>query len=79
MATKKIPTAGPAPLPLSVPHLLRERQVLLYVPISRADLWNRVRDGRFPRPIKLSAKVSAWRSGDVLQVLRECGCLEEVA
>jgi len=65
-------------LPLSEPHLLRERQVLMHFPISRSELWNRVREGRFPAPVKLSPKVSAWRSQDVLRVLEEYG-VEAVA
>ncbi|MHC1710595.1 MAG: helix-turn-helix transcriptional regulator [Solidesulfovibrio sp.] len=66
-------------LPLSTPHLMRERQVLQFYPVSRAELWNRVRDGRFPKPVKLSPKISAWRSGDILRVLQDCGCVEGAA
>jgi len=67
-----------AQLPLEVPHLLRERQVLQFFPVSRGELWLRVKDGRFPRPVKLSPKISAWRSNDILAVLREHG-VEAVA
>lgn len=63
-------------LPLSTPHFLRERQVLLYFPVSRAELWNRVRDGRFPKPLKLSPKVAVWKSHDILQFLQDTGCVE---
>lgn len=76
MQTAKKPTV--APLPLSIPHLMRERQVLQHFPVSRSELWNRVREGRFPAPIKLSPKVAAWRSQDILRVLQEYG-VEAVA
>lgn len=70
-------TKNTAPqLPLEVPHLLRERQVLQFVPISRGELWLRVKDGRFPQPIKMSPKISVWRSNDILALLRDYGCVE---
>lgn len=66
---------SPAPaLPLSEPHFLREKRVLQYIPVSRAELWNRVKAGTFPRPTKLSPRVAVWKSTDILRVLREYGC-----
>lgn len=35
------------------------------LPFSTPTLWRRVRDGSFPRPVKLSSRVTAWRVGDV--------------
>ncbi|SOE59023.1 transcriptional regulator, AlpA family [Burkholderia sp. D7] len=53
---------SPAPESLT---MLRQWQVLGIVPVSQATLKRWVRAGRFPAPIKLSEKVSAWRAGDV--------------
>lgn len=81
MTITKRPTAKVATLPilpLTTPHLLRERQVLQHFPVSRSELWARVREGRFPAPVKLSRKIAAWRSQDILEVLREYG-VEAVA
>jgi prophage regulatory protein len=44
---------------------LRLPQVLARVAISRSTLWRRVRAGSFPRPLKLSARVTVWRSEDI--------------
>ncbi len=71
--SKIVSSKATATLPLSTPHLLREKQVLLYVPISRAELWKRVKENRFPSPIKLSAKISAWRSQDIAALLQSFG------
>ena len=30
------------------------------IPISKSHLWNMVKDGRFPRPVKLSERCTAW-------------------
>ncbi len=35
------------------------------IPFSPATLWRKVKDGTFPVPIKLSARVTAWRVEDV--------------
>lgn len=45
------------------PHHPNRPHVL---PISRSTLWRWVREGRFPRPTRLSPGVSAWRVSDVL-------------
>ena len=50
-------------------RLLRLNQVLARVPISRATWYAGIKDGRFPPPVKLGARISAWREGDVLVLL----------
>lgn len=44
---------------------LRLPQVLARVAISRSTLWRRVGDGTFPCPLKLSRRVTVWRSEDI--------------
>lgn len=44
---------------------LRQSQILRLVPVSRSTLWRYVRDGFFPRPVKLSSGVTVWRAEDV--------------
>ena len=43
----------------------RIREVLTFVPFSRATLWRRVRTGEFPRPVRV-AGISCWRNKDLL-------------
>jgi len=45
--------------------LLRINQVLPFVPVSRSSWWQGVREGRYPKPIKLSPRVTAWRTMDI--------------
>lgn len=45
--------------------LLRIRQVLKFVPVSRSNWWLGVKDGRFPKPVKLSPRVTCWRAEDI--------------
>lgn len=39
------------------------------VPFSSATLWRRVKAGTFPKPVKLSERVTAWNVEDVRQWL----------
>jgi prophage regulatory protein len=50
------------------------------VPFSSATLWRRVKAGTFPKPVKLSERVTAWRVEDVRQWLdaRATSHVEEV-
>jgi prophage regulatory protein len=34
--------------------------------ISKNTIWRLVREGKFPKPIKLSEKVTVWKADDVL-------------
>lgn len=52
---------------------LRQPQVLVFVPISRSTLWRRIQAGTFPGPVKLSARVTAWRAEDVRRWIAEQG------
>lgn len=44
----------------SAPRYLREPQVLARVPFSRPTLHRRVKDGTFPRPVKVGPRAVAW-------------------
>ena len=50
---------------------LRQHQVLNVVPFSAATLWRKSKDGTFPKPVKLSAGVTAWKASAVQQWLAE--------
>ena len=44
---------------------LRLPQVLAIIPISKSAWWQGCKDGRFPKPVKLGPRTSAWRSSDI--------------
>lgn len=44
---------------------LREKHVLTLIPVAHSTLWAWVRSGRFPAPVKLSQRITVWRSEDV--------------
>ena len=41
----------------------------LIIPISKTAWWNGVKDGIYPKPIKLSDNVTVWRSDDIQKLV----------
>lgn len=45
---------------------LRQSQLIpVLLPFSVPTLWRKVKDGTFPRPVKLGPRITAWRAEDV--------------
>lgn len=44
---------------------VRLPQILAVIPVSRSTWLRGVDDGRFPKPVKLSSRVSAWRVEEI--------------
>ena len=51
--------------------LLRLRHVLQLVPVSKSTWWAGVASGRFPQGIKLSERVTCWRSEDIARLIED--------
>jgi prophage regulatory protein len=43
------------------------------IPIGRSTWWAGVKDGRFPKPIKLGARITAWRVEDIRAFIENGG------
>ncbi len=52
-------------MPSTPTTLLRLREVLKRVPVSRSTWYAGVAQGRFPRPVRLGARSVAWRASDI--------------
>lgn len=61
--TRKPPSDYPQLLP-QTGHI-RVNQVAVFVPFSTSTIWRKVRAGKFPKPVKLSDRITAWRVEDV--------------
>lgn len=45
---------------------IRQSQLIpAIIPFSSATLWRKVKSGQFPRPVKLSERVTAWAVEDI--------------
>src|ERR1700728_3373224 len=49
---------------------LRLPQVLRVIPLGKTCWWAGVRSGRFPKPVKLSARCTAWRAEDIRALIQ---------
>lgn len=45
--------------------MARAGKLCEWLDFSKSTLWRKVQDGSFPKPVKLSDRVTAWRLGDV--------------
>jgi len=53
------------------PRLLRLNSVLQRTPISKSEIYRRVRAGTFPAPIRLGARAVAWLESDIDQYIQK--------
>lgn len=49
--------------------LLRLPQVLALIPVSRSAWWAGCKTGRYPKPVKLGPRTTAWRASDIAALL----------
>ena len=50
---------------MSNERLLRLPQVLERVGVSKSTWWKGIRDGIFPRQVKITIRTSAWRESEI--------------
>ena len=50
---------------------VRLRTVLSVIPVSKSTWWAGVKNGRFPKAVKLSKGVTAWRIEDIRNLITE--------
>lgn len=43
------------------------------IPVSKSTWWDGVKAGRFPAPVKLGPRITAWRVEDIRDLLRQWG------
>ena len=62
---------------------LREKQILgdkkssppipAIIPISHTAGWEGIKQGRYPKPIKLSPRCTCWRASDIRALIESAG------
>lgn len=58
-------TASPIGELLATGYIRQAQLIPAIIPVSSPTLWRMVKAGTFPAPVKLSARVTAWRVEDV--------------
>ena len=51
--------------PLPKEGFVRLPQVLAVIPVSKTQFWEGIKTGKYPSPIKLGPRTTAWRVEDI--------------
>lgn len=43
------------------------------IPVSKSTWWAGIKEGRFPKPIKLGPRITAWRVEDIRVLIETAG------
>jgi prophage regulatory protein len=57
-------TEGKAPI-----RLLRLKEVLKRIPVSKSTWWAGVKEGKYPKPVKIGARMRAWLESDIEELI----------
>ena len=41
------------------------------IPVSKSTWWEGVKTGRYPKPVKLGPRITAWRVKDIQQLIEK--------
>jgi len=44
---------------------VRLSELIKIVPFASSTVWRKVKEGTFPKPVKLSDRITAWRKEDI--------------
>lgn len=61
------------PIDLPETGFIRLADVLAIIPVGKSTWWAGVKSGRFPQPVRLCARISAWRVEDIRCLIEEVG------
>ena len=52
---------------------VRLSQILEVIPLGKTSWWAGVKSGRFPKPVKLSERCTAWKAEEIRNLIKELG------
>jgi len=62
---------------LRLPQIIGKREtesspaIVAIIPVSKSSWWDGVKTGRFPSPVKLGPRTTAWRVEDIRRLIDE--------
>lgn len=66
-----IPQLGYLRLPQIIGNPNANPPIPPLIPIGKSTWWAGVKNGRFPKPVKLGPRTTAWRVEDIRQLLAQ--------
>jgi len=69
----QLPEAGFLRLPQIIGNPKAQPPIPAVIPVCKSTWWAGVKSGRYPQPVKLSARVTAWRATDIRELINGTG------
>lgn len=67
----ELPSAGY----LRLPHILGNKKstppIPALIPVCKSTWWEGIKSGRFPKPVKIGPRITAWRVEDIRLLLEK--------
>lgn len=51
-------------------RLLRLKQVLELIPVSKSSWWDGIKKGKYPKSIKLGVRTTCWRESEIFALMQ---------
>lgn len=69
----QLPQTGYVRLPQIVGNSKANPPIPAIIPVSKSTWWQGVKDGRFPKAVKLGPRTTAWRVEDIRALIENMG------
>lgn len=67
----QLPTEGYLRLPQIIGDKTANPIIPAVIPVCKSTWWQGVKSGKFPKPIKLSPRVTVWKVIDIRQLIEK--------
>jgi len=71
MSVNSLPTAGYLRLHQIIGNPKATPPIPAIFPVSKSTWWSGVKTGRYPQPVKLSERTTAWRVEDIRALIEQ--------
>ena len=71
MRSNFLPETGFLRLPNIIGNPKADPPIPPIYPVSRSTWWEGVKSGRYPQPVKLGPRITAWRVSDIRALIEE--------
>ncbi len=67
----QLPEAGYVRLSQIIGNQKAKPPIPAIIPVSKSTWWEGVKSGRFPKPLKLGARITVWRVEDIYALIQK--------
>ena len=67
----RLPETGFLRLPQIIGDRSAEPPIPAVIPVGKSTWWEGVKSGRFPKPVKLGLRITAWRVEDIRALIEQ--------